>query len=143
MSSFNDVSLHPVTGMTLSLFSTIVTVLVNKYLVVKTTVRNESDFKMVLMKFSKILFRIVWSFLSVCIGAIVVTTRDNTSVWLLYDAQTHSTKAGLMVASWLISLCIGVLFGIICSLCINSYLNNRLSASNEDKTISIVDEIFF
>lgn len=125
--------------MTLSLFSTIVTVLVNKYLVVKTTVRNESDFKMVLMKFSKILFRIIWSFLSICIGAIVVTTRDNTSLWLLNDSQTHTTKAGLMVASWLIGLGIGAVFGIICALCINFYLNHRLNASNEDKTISIVD----
>mgnify|MGYP006928793914 CR=1 FL=1 len=51
---------------------------------------------MVLFKFSKILFRIIWSFLAVCIGAIVVKTRDGSSVWLI-DSGSHGTKAGLMI----------------------------------------------
>ncbi len=129
--------------MTLALVSTIVTVLADKYLVAKTTVRNESDFKMVLMKFSKILFRIVWSLVSVCVGAIVVTTRDDTGLWLLSDSGKHSTKAGLMIAAWLIGLGIGAVFGVICAVCINGYLSYRLSSSNEEKVISIVDELFF
>lgn len=128
--------------MTLSLLSTIVTVLVNKYLVVKTTVRNESDFKMVLMKFSKILFRILWSLLSVCVAAIVIATRTNATLWLMNDAATHSKKAGLVVAAWVITLCIGVVFGVVMALLINLYLKYR-ATSTEYKTISIVDEIFF
>lgn len=93
---------------------------------------------MVLMKFSKILFRILWSFLSICIAAIVVATRNNTSLWLLNDSATHSKKAGLMVVSWVISLFIGAIFGIVSAVSINLYLKYRAS-SNEDKTISIVD----
>jgi hypothetical protein len=71
--------------MTMALFSTFVTIIANKYLVTKTNVRNESDFKMVLMKFSKILFRIIWSFIGVCIGAIVAKTRSSTDLPLLND----------------------------------------------------------
>ena len=69
--------------MILALVSTILTLLVDKYLVAKTDVRNESDFKMVLLKFSKIIFRIVWSFVGVCVGAIVLKTRESSSLGIL------------------------------------------------------------
>lgn len=52
---------------------------------------------MVLFKFSKILFRIIWSFLAVCIGAIVVKTRDGSALGLV-DSGAYGTKAGLMIA---------------------------------------------
>lgn len=85
MASFEDITLHPVTGMVMALVSTIVTIIANKYLITTTSVRNESDFKMVLMKFSKILFRIIWSFIGVCIGVIVVKTRSTSDLALLND----------------------------------------------------------
>jgi hypothetical protein len=69
--------------MTLALVSTILTLLVDKYLVAKRDVRNESDFKMVLLKFSKIIFRTVWSFVGVCVGAIVLKTRESSSLGIL------------------------------------------------------------
>jgi hypothetical protein len=115
----------------MAFFSTIITIIIDKYLVAKTTVRNESDFKMVLMKFSKILFRIICSLLSVCVGAIVVTNRDNNSLWLLNDSQFHSTKAGLMIVAWLIGLAIGAVFGIICAIVINCYLNYRIQSGRD------------
>jgi hypothetical protein len=71
--------------MTMTLVSTLVTLVVNKYLVSDTNVRNESDFKVVLTKFSKILFRILWSFISVSIGAIVVATRKSSDIDILVD----------------------------------------------------------
>ena len=40
VASFNDVSVHPVAGMTLALFSSVSIILIDKYLVVKTNVRN-------------------------------------------------------------------------------------------------------
>jgi hypothetical protein len=83
---------------------------------------------MVLFKFSKILFRIIWSFLAVCIGAIVVKTRDGSSVWLI-DSGSHGTKAGLMIVEWLITLVIGLVFGIITAVSINVYTNYRISSS--------------
>ncbi len=78
-------SLNPVAGMTMTLVSTIVTLVANKYLVSDANARNESDFKVVLTKFSKIVFRILWSFISVSIGAIVVVTRKSSEFDILVD----------------------------------------------------------
>ena len=129
VSSFADVSLHPVAGMTMALISTIVTLVVNKYLVRENSVRNDSDFKVVLIKFSKILFRILWSFISVCIGAIVVQTRSTSGLSLLTDESQYGKKAGLMIAGWIIGLVIALIFGAICATLINTYINYRITAN--------------
>lgn len=86
---------------------------------------------MVLMKFSKILFRILWSFVSVCIGAIVVKTRSDSAFDLLIDDTEYGKKAGLMVAGWIIGLIIAVVFGGVCSVAINAYISYRTNANTD------------
>jgi hypothetical protein len=82
---------------------------------------------MVILKFSKIIYRILWSFVGVCIGAMVVKGRDSSSLYLL-SSGSHGSKAGLMVAGWIIVLTIGVIFGLLSAVAINIYLNYRLSS---------------
>lgn len=82
---------------------------------------------MVIFKFSKIIYRIIWSFVGVCIGAMVVKGRDSSSLFLL-TSGSHGSKAGLMVAGWIIVLIIGVIFGLVTAVAINVYLNYRLSS---------------
>lgn len=84
---------------------------------------------MVLMKFSKILFRIVLSLLSVCVGAMVVDGREGSALGILNDTDAYSTKAGLMIVGWLIGLVIGAVFGAICAICINCYFSHRVSTT--------------
>lgn len=123
----------------MTLVSTIVTLVVNKYLVADTSVRNESDFKVVLMKFSKILFRIVWSFVSVSVGAIVVATRKSSEFDILIEESEYGKKAGLMVAGWIIGLIISLIFGGLCAVIINKYVNYRISVSGNEKLTKITD----
>lgn len=84
---------------------------------------------MVLLKFSKILFRILWSFVGVCVGAIVVKTRGSSNLLLLEDVNAHGTKAGLMIAAWIIVLIIGLITGLLTSLALNQYTSHRLNAN--------------
>jgi len=80
---------------------------------------------MILLKFSKILFRILWSFIGVCVGAIVAKTRSSSDLVLLDDSASHATKAGLMVAGWLIIFIISIIFGSITAVSINKYISYR------------------
>lgn len=144
VSSFSDLSLNPVAGMTMTLVSTIVTLVVSKYLVSDGSVRNESDFKVVLTKFSKILFRILWSFISVSIGAIVVATRNSSVIGILTEESDYGKKAGLMVAGWIVGLIISLIFGGICAVCINKYISCRITTSSgKERVTKITDELFF
>ena len=116
--------------MTITLISTIVTLVVNKYIVSEATVRNELDFKIIMMKYSKILFRIIWSFVSVSIGAIVVNSRSSSGFNFLNDTGDYSKKAGYMVAGWIIGLIVSLVFGAICAFFINTYISYRTNANS-------------
>jgi heme/copper-type cytochrome/quinol oxidase subunit 2 len=85
---------------------------------------------MVLLKFSKILFRILWSFVGACIGAIVVKTRNGASLALLSTSGDYAAKAGYVIALWIIVLLIGLVFGVVASISINFYLKYRLSSNS-------------
>jgi uncharacterized membrane protein len=82
------------------------------------------------MKFSKILFRILWSFIGICVGAIVAKSRSSSDLVLLDDSGSHGTKAGLMVAGWFIIFIIAIIIGSIIAASINKYINYRTNLNS-------------
>ncbi len=95
-------------------------------------------------KFSRILFRILWSFISVSIGAIVVATRNSSDIDILTEESDYGKKAGLMVAGWIIGLIISLIFGGICAAVINKYISYRITTSGGNERVTkITDEMFF
>jgi hypothetical protein len=80
-----------------------------------------------MLKFSKFIFRIIFSFIGVSVASIVIVTRSSKSLALL-STDIYSTRAGLTFAAWFIVLAIAIVFGLIAAMAINFYLNHRYQA---------------
>lgn len=78
-----------------------------------------------MFKYSKLLFRIIFSLVGVCIAAIVIATRESNVNVVLLTKGSYSQKAGYTIVGWIIGLIIGIVFGAIISIIINLYLKHR------------------
>lgn len=93
IASFQDISLDPVSCMIMSVLASIVTVVAHKYLLTNSENKNEGAFKQLMANYSKIIYRVIFSFLGIIITSIVVATRSNRTPALL--SNSYSLKAGL------------------------------------------------
>ena len=79
--------------MTMSVFASIVTVIAHKYILTNSENKSEGAFKQLMANYSKIIYRVLFSFLGIIIASIVVATRSNRTPVLLNNS--YSLKAGL------------------------------------------------
>ena len=120
IASFNDISLNPVSTMVVAMLATILTLVFDKYVFQKTEVRDEEDIKMIIFRYSKIIWRILLSFVGCCVAAIIVSEREGSTLELLTtNASLYSSKALFIILGWFITLLIGLVFGLICAILIN------------------------
>lgn len=80
----------------------------------------------IVMYYSRALFRIILPLLSSIIAAIVVSNRQVSTV-LLLDTATYGTNiyvltAGFEIVAYFVTLVIGIVTGILCGLAINLFL---------------------
>lgn len=81
-----------------------------------------------LLHFSRALFRILLPFFGIIVTAIVVASRKNSSVELL-DINTfgniYPQTAGLEIVAYIITILIAILVGLITGVLINCYLSYK------------------
>jgi hypothetical protein len=92
MASFQDVALNPVSCIIMASIASIGTLVVHKYFLTVSETESESIFKMIMRNYSKVIFRIVFSFLGIIITSIVVATRDGYTPALL--SKDYDKTAG-------------------------------------------------
>jgi hypothetical protein len=80
-----------------------------------------------LLHYSRAVFRILLPFIGIIVTCIVVATRQYTTYQLLdtntYGTTIYSKTAGLEFAAYFIAFLTAILTGVICGLVINLFLN--------------------
>jgi hypothetical protein len=104
----------------MSLISTIATLMIHKHLTNIAQSNTESAFKFLMINYSKIIYRILWSFLGIVVASIVVATRSDLTPALL--SSNYSGTAGLEIVGFFIILIFGFVFGAITGVLINEFL---------------------
>jgi len=107
----------------MSLVSTIITLIIHKYFITDSQSNAESAFKFLMINYSKIIYRILWSFLGIIVTSIVVATRSGLTPNLLSSA--YSKTAGMEIVGFLIILIFGLIFGAITGASINGFLSTK------------------
>jgi hypothetical protein len=123
IASFQDISLDPVSCMVMSLFSSIGTVIAHKYFMTSSESRKEDTFKQLMANYSKIIYRVLFSFIGIIIASIAVATRSNRTPELLNNS--YSLKAGLEIVAFILVAILALIFGGLTALCINIYNASR------------------
>ena len=109
VASYQDIVLNPVAGMVMVSLSTIATLIINKYFLTAASTESESAFKTMMINYGKIAYRILFSFIGIIIGSIVVATRENRDPELL--PSENSRKAGFEIVGFITVAGVGVIFG--------------------------------
>ena len=78
-------------------------------------------FKTMMKNYSKVIFRILFSFIGVIIGSIVIAARNGVNPQLL--VCDYSKKAGFLILGWIIAVAIAAAFGGLTALFIRIFMS--------------------
>lgn len=91
----------------------------------------------VIMHYSRALFRIVITFIGIIITAIVVSTRQSTTVLLLntdiYGTNIYAKTAGLEIVGYIITFIVGLLTGGLCGIVVNLFMRWKQRQASMDE----------